>query len=68
MNLYLYHNSDKKTSPKYTLKLQNQYKTTFYFPTVNAFVTHLAFWRNQEFPGLRDFVTDISENLLLQNV
>ena len=36
MNLYLYHNSDKKTSPKYTLKLQNQYKTTFFFPTVNC--------------------------------
>ena len=34
MNLYLYYNSDKKTSPEYTLKLQNQYKTTFFFPTV----------------------------------
>ena len=34
MNLYLYHNSDQKTSPAYTLKLQNQYKTTFFSPTV----------------------------------
>ena len=34
MNLYLYYNSDQKTSPEYTLKLQNQYKTTFFFPTV----------------------------------
>ena len=39
MNLYLYHNSDQKTSPQYTLKLQNQYKTTFFFPTV-------IFWLN----------------------
>ena len=36
MNLYLYYNSDQKTSPEYTLKLQNQYKTTFFFPTVNS--------------------------------
>ena len=35
MNLYLYHNSNKKTGPEYTLKLQNQYKTTFFFPTAN---------------------------------
>ena len=34
MNLYLYYNSEQKTSPEYTLKLQNQYKTTFFFPTV----------------------------------
>ena len=34
MNLYLYHNSDQKTSADYTLKLQNQYKTTFFSPTV----------------------------------
>ena len=34
MNLYLYHNSNQKTSPEYTLKFPNQYKTTFYFPTV----------------------------------
>ena len=34
INLYLNHNSDQKTSPEYTLKLQNQYKTTFFFPTV----------------------------------
>ena len=34
INLYLYHNSDQKTSPEYTLKLKNQYKTTFFFPTV----------------------------------
>ena len=32
INLYLYHNSDQKTSPEYTLKLQNQYKTTFFSP------------------------------------
>ncbi len=32
MNLYLYYNSDQKTSPEYTLKLQNQYKTTFFSP------------------------------------
>ena len=32
MNLYFYHNSDKKTSPEYTLKLQKQYKTTFFSP------------------------------------
>ena len=36
MNLYLNHNSDQKTSPEYTLKLQNQYKTTFFFPTVTS--------------------------------
>ena len=30
INLYLYHNSDQKTSLEYTLKLQNQYKTTFF--------------------------------------
>jgi len=34
MNLYLYYNSNQKTSLEYTLKLQNQYKTTFFFPTV----------------------------------
>ena len=34
MNLYLYYNADQKTSPEYTMKLQNQYKTTFFFPTV----------------------------------
>ena len=30
MNLYSYHNSYQKTSPEYTLKLQNQQKTTFF--------------------------------------
>ena len=32
MNLYLYHNSEQKTSREYTLKIQNQYKTTFFSP------------------------------------
>ena len=34
INLYLNHNSDQKTSPEYTQKLKNQYKTTFFLPTV----------------------------------
>ena len=38
INLHLYYNSDQKTSPEYTLKLQNQYKTTFFFPTVRYFI------------------------------
>ena len=40
MNLYLNHNADQKTSPEYILKLQNQYKTTFFFPTVMLFLPH----------------------------
>ena len=44
MNLYLYPNSDQKTNPEYTLKLQNQYKTTFFFPTVT--LTHGIFVKN----------------------
>ena len=32
IDLYLHHNSNQKTSPEYTLKLQNQYKTTFFSP------------------------------------
>ena len=38
MNLYFYYNSDQKTSPEYTLKLQNQYKTTFFPPLLAQFV------------------------------
>ena len=38
MNLYLYRNSEQKTSPEYTLKLQNQYKTTFFSLTVISFL------------------------------
>ena len=34
IDLYLHYNSNQKTSPEYTMKLQNQYKTTFFFPTV----------------------------------
>ncbi len=41
MNIYLYHNSDQKTTPEYTMKLQNQYKTTFFFPTVSFNIVEL---------------------------
>ena len=53
MNLYLYHNSEQKTSPEYTLKLQNQYKTTFFSP--------LLFW----FPSITKLLKSIDYQLQL---
>ncbi len=39
LNLYLYYNSDQKTSAEHTLKLQNQYKTTFFSPLLVVTLT-----------------------------
>ena len=48
MNLYLYHNSNQKTSPEYSLKLQNQQKTTF-FPSL---LLNILFFQSNSLPSL----------------